>query len=114
MTSEAMGRSHPSLSLRTWYGEIFFRTHQRSKMAKRVIAADVGGTHVRLQVWEGHDSSKADLKEICTHTRSYLSADFNSLSGLIRHFLADTNQNDVIFDACCIAVCGPVEDEERM
>mmetsp|Transcript_21229 Transcript_21229/g.55393 ORF Transcript_21229/g.55393 Transcript_21229/m.55393 type:complete len:344 (+) Transcript_21229:105-1136(+) len=79
-------------------------------MGQHVISADVGGTNSRLQLYAGVPpvDGFALLAEAV-----FPSSDFASLTALVVRFL-DKVGFDGVVDAACIAVCGPVENEDRM
>ncbi len=66
-----------------------------------LLAADIGGTNVRLCL--AHAGSREFLAE-----KNYASADFASFNDVLRRFLADTSAGAV--ESVCIAVAGPVRD----
>lgn len=94
------------------------REEQRAEMPY-VLCADVGGTNSRLQL-HGTAPDAAPPADGWKHSdfamvgeHIFPSADFTSLGGLVEAFLAKLKFTDVV-DTACIAVCGPVEGEERM
>ena len=94
-------------------------------MAKLVLLSDVGGTNARFQLWDaaGPDDSNPSLRV----DQRYPSRDFAGLEGLLRRFLSDAGWElpegeaasvahaaeyaGPVVDGCCIAICGPVDDE---
>lgn len=67
----------------------------------RILAGDIGGTHVRLRVVECHDR-----KSVVQRDGRYASAGFPNVDGVLREFLGDDASS---LDASCLAVAGPVE-----
>jgi glucokinase len=63
-----------------------------------ILASDVGGTRTRLALFDKVENPPRRLKVYC-------SKEFSSLSGIIRHFLDDGNEE---LSAACLAVAGPV------
>lgn len=76
----------------------------QSPQQPRLLVGDIGGTQARLQLWR----SDATL----VWQRTYASAAYASLETLLADALADARTTHV--DACVLAMCGPVADEERM
>jgi glucokinase len=98
-----------------------------------VLCGDVGGTNSRLQLHGAaagavgvcqatgeketdHGSARSPLSHsgftlVAEHV--FQSADFASLGGLVSAFLEKIKFGGVI-DSACIAVCGPVENEQHM
>ncbi len=66
-----------------------------------LLAADIGGTNVRLCL--AHGGSREFLAE-----QTYASSDFSSFAGVLRRFLADVPAGTI--GAACFAVAGPVRD----
>ena len=87
-----------------------------SKYTMRVLAADVGGTNARLELWEAETAEVRPDQLRAGFARTYASRDFGSLRELVVRFLRDAGLLDQrgAVDAACIAVCGPVEGERRM
>eukprot|EP00038_Savillea_parva_P013092 m.208900 g.208900 ORF g.208900 m.208900 type:complete len:353 (+) comp24299_c0_seq1:404-1462(+) len=87
---------------------------------RHVLCADIGGTNSRLQLHGSRSDTPASADSGWTHTdfdlvgeRILASDTFTSLGALVKTFL-DTIAFEGTVDAACIAVCGPVANEERM
>ncbi|MGD8319396.1 MAG: glucokinase [Gemmatimonadota bacterium] len=68
----------------------------------RVLAADVGGTHARLAVFEGDGSRPRKVRE-----EQWPSEDYQGLLPIVGEFL---DQESGLPDAACLALAGPVRD----
>lgn len=79
-----------------------------------IIAGDVGGTNSRLALFASEEDDKPAFNSFKEHFKKvYPSKIFGGLAELVSTFLQDAQFNGVIH-GCCIAVCGPVENEDRM
>ena len=90
-----------------------------------LIGADIGGTNARFQLWSCEGA--ADPTPSLTFDQRYPSRDYTGLEGLVRQFLSDAGWDvpageaassihaadyaGQVVDGCCIAICGPVDDE---
>jgi glucokinase len=90
-----------------------------------LLHGDIGGTNARLQLRLIGGDGKPN--KVCTCDRRYASSQFTGLEGLVRTFLGDAGlslpadaslasgepyEGDMVA-ACCIALCGPIADEQR-
>ena len=82
--------------------------------SKLILNGDIGGTNSRLQLWKINGSDHELVND-----QRYESSQFKSLEECVKRFLIDSGINleeEVVqtIDGCCIAICGPVENEKRM
>lgn len=84
----------------------------------RLLSADIGGTNARLQLWHSALPNPAHEDFTLVHGKVFPSKDFKSLGRVVEAFLRDCGipvpYGGESIDAACIAVCGPVENEDRM
>ncbi len=71
-----------------------------------ILAGDVGGTKVLLQLCDGGDPIRVIA------TQSYGSQTYDGLEAIVSKFLAENAPDDVPPSAACFAVAGPVRDQK--
>ena len=91
---------------------------------KRLLCGDIGGTNARLQLWA--TSGTTDVKQCANPLNEFQlvkaavfeSKNFTNLADLVVEFLKSCSIPvpfaGVSIDGACIAMCGPVDNEERM
>lgn len=70
----------------------------------RVLAADVGGTHARLALFQGE---RAQDRLVPVRRREWSSEELDGLLSIVQAFL---DEDDELPYAACLAVAGPVRD----
>ena len=85
----------------------------------QLLIGDIGGTNARLELWINRPEFGCNITAFhLVYKTVYSSCDFTGLAQLVRQFLKDADTETLInvnnpVHACCIAVCGPVFQEER-
>ena len=82
-----------------------------SQTSRVIVNGDVGGTNARMQLWDVLGSGTTLLR----HDKRYQANDFSSGGDLIEFFLNDgtMRSKEEKVDALCLAVCGPVSNENE-
>ena len=82
-----------------------------SKTSRVLVNGDVGGTNARMQLWDVLRGGATMLR----HDKRYRANDFSSGGDLIEFFLNDgtLRSKEETVDALCLALCGPVSNENE-